>query len=265
MPSISRRRITSPCEIGSDGLCLADGQHWDVSECIIDLSVWPLDQIDECAGITLGSSATFRNCVIRGAGKIVLCGCGDESKVPIETGKKVEFFDCILEDGSRRFPEVHDGMQVVMHGCLIRNWGDPDRFNYDRQHPDRNFGAWAHTENSRIDAFDCVFWQDSFWRPLRQMVLDWFRHIEQAWNEEGWRGLFHLSTYLPGVCRGLYATNGGEAYAWHCWKNKWWIALPWRHTTAMMDDVDAKILISRLETMAAELDATLPKDGTVAA
>ena len=68
MPSIYRRRITSPSSLGGDG------QHWDVMECIIDLSGWSLGTIDEAAGITLGASATFTNCHIRGAGKLILCG-----------------------------------------------------------------------------------------------------------------------------------------------------------------------------------------------
>lgn len=265
MPKISRQRITRPGQLGAgytgdDGLGMYQPLSYEVEDCIIDLSAWPVDQLDEAAAVTWGASATFRRCVIRGAGKIVLCGSGNEEMIPAETGKKVEFFDCILEHGSRRFPEVHDGMQVVMHGCLIRNWGDPDRFNYNKEHPDRNFGAWAHTANSRIDAVGCVFWQDSFWRPLRQMVLDWARQIEQAWNDEGFRGLLRLSTWIPGVCKGLLATDGGEAYAWACWKNRWWIAMPWRHTTEMMSETEARMMVEELDQMAAALDAELPKE-----
>lgn len=257
MEIIKHKRITAPSEIGGDGIGLADGQDWLIEDSIVDLSACSLDEIDECCGITWGSSATFRRCHIKGAGKLVLCGCGDKAKVPIETGKRVTLTDCILEYGSRRFPECHDGMQVLMRDCLIRNWGAPDRFNYDPAHPDRTFGAWAHTENSRIDAINCVFWQDSFWRPLRQMWLDWWRHIGQAWKDERLRGLLRPSTYLPGVCRGLLASDGGEAYAWQCWKNQWWIALPWRHTTAMMDKSEALELVARLEAMAERLDREL--------
>ena len=259
MPSIYRQRITSPSSLGGDGLELSDGQHYDVTECIIDLSGWDLDDIDEAASTTMGSSSTFRRCVIRGAGKLFLAGRGDAPYVPIETGKRVEFYNCILEYGSRRFPEVQDGMQVLMHDCLIRNWGAPERFNYDPEHPDRNFGAWVHTANSRLDAVGCVFWQDRFWRPLKQMELDWCRHVGQAWNDEGIRGLLRPSTYLPGVCRGLLATDGGEANAWHCWRNHWWIALPWRHTTALMDKTEALERVRELEDMAARLDAELPR------
>ena len=237
-----------------------EGETYEVEECIIDLSGCSLDEIDEATAVIWGAAASFKRCVIRGAGKIALCGSGNAEKIPVETGKRVKFIDCILENGSRRFPEVHDGMQVLMHGCLVRNWGAADRFNYDRSHPDRNFGAWAHTKGSRIDAVGCVFWQDKFWRPIRQMVLDYARQIEQAWNDEKWRGLLRLSTWMPGQCKGLLATAGGEAYAWACWRNHWWIAMPWGYTTEMMDDDEAKMMISELEQMAEALDAELPKE-----
>jgi|GEM_PF-4750232 len=121
--------------------------------------------------------------------------------IPAETGQHVEFFDCLLEDGGRRFPEVQDGMECLLHDCLIRNWGAPDRFTV------RNFGAWAHA-GGKIDAVGCVFWQDEFWRPWKQFWADLIDHIGQAWNDEGIRGLLRPTTYLPGVCRGLLATDG---------------------------------------------------------
>ena len=258
MRSISNVRITRPGQLGDeftydDGLGLVkEGETYLVEDCIIDLSDLPLDDLDEAMACTYGASAVYRRCVIRGAGKLVLCGCGDDSKVPVETGKRVEFYNCILEDGGRRLPEVQDGMEVVMHGCLIRNWGAADRFSV------RNFAGWAH-RGGRIDAINCVFWQDSFWRPLKQMIVDLCNQIGEAWNTERLRGLFRLSTWIPGVCKGLLATDGGEAHAWQCWKNKWWIVFPWK-STAQMDETDAKIIIVNLETMAAELDARLPKE-----
>ena len=251
MPTISHARITAPCCPQGDGLELSDGQDWTIEDCIIDLSEWPLDDIDECCGVTLGSSATFKRCVIRGAGKLVLCGCGDKDKIPLETGKHVAFYDCILENGGRRFPEVQDGMKVMLHNCLIRNWGAPDRFTV------RNFGSWTHS-GGRIDAVGCVYWQDTFWRPLGQFLTDLVNHIGQAWNDEGLRGLLRLSTWIPGVCKGLLATAGGEAYAWHCWRNHWWIAMPFRHTTAMMDKAEALSMVADLEEMAEALERDLP-------
>jgi len=247
-------RITAPTTQGGDGLGFADGKEYLVQDCIIDLSACPLDTIDEAVGVTWGSSATFQRCVIRGAGKLCLCGSGDADKVDVEEEKRVRFIDCVLENFGRRGPEVQSGMRVFLQNCLVRNWGDPSRFTV------RNFGAWAH-KGGRIDAIGTIFWQDRFLRPWKQFWADLFDHIGQAWNDEGIRGLLRLSTWIPGVCKGLLATDGGEAYAWQCWKNHWWICLPWRHTTAMMDKTDAKIMLVRLQNMAAELDAKLPKEG----
>jgi len=265
MIEIRNKRITRPGQLGpeftgDDGLGMyREGESYLIEDCIIDMSDVPLDEQDECCAVTYGAAATFKRCVIRGAGKLFLCGCGDDDKVPVETGKKVELYDCILEEFGRRGPEVQDGMQVLMHGCLIRNWGASDRFTV------RNFGSWAH-KGGRIDAVGCVFWQDSFWRPLKQMIADLCNHIGEAWNTEGIRGLLRLSTWIPGVCKGLLATADGEAYAWACWRNHWWIAMPWRHTTEPMSDSDAEQLIEELEQMAANLDAELPRDdGTNAA
>ena len=249
---IEGRRITAPLEIGGDGLSLCGGREFIVRDCIIDFSGCDIDKVDECVGVTWGSSAHFVRCVIRGAGKLVLCGCGDDDKVQLEKGKRVSFFDCLFEDFGRRGPEVQDGMRADLHNCVIRNWGCPSRYSV------RNFGAWAHRKG-RIDAYGCVFWQDSFWRPWKQFWGDLANHIGEAWNTEGVRGLLRPSTWMPGVCKGLLATDGGEAYAWSCYRNHWWIALPWGRTTQMMDAVDAKILIAQIERMAEELDARLPR------
>ena len=90
-------------------------------------------------GVVWGSSAVFRRCVIRGAGKLVLCGSGDTDKLNVERGKTVIFEDCILEDFGRRGPEAQSGMRVMLRGCLIRNWGAPDRFDV------RSFASWHIT------------------------------------------------------------------------------------------------------------------------
>lgn len=256
MPVIERRRITAPAEIGGDALPFCDGRHWDVRDSIVDLSGWPLDQIDEAAGITWGSSARFENSVIRGAGKLMLCGCGDAEHVPEETGKRVECIHCVLEDAGRRLPEVQDGMRVVLHECLVRNWGDPARFNYDPAHPDRAFGAWAHA-GGKIDAVGCVFWQDRFARPWGQFWRDIAHHVGQAVNDAGLRALLNWRTYLPGVCRGLEATAGGTANAWECWTNKWWITLGGSETERM-NKAQAYALIAELEEMADRLESELP-------
>lgn len=92
---IAGQRITAP-DAGGHGLGISDGQSWLVEDSIIDLSACPLERLDEAAGITWGSRAIFRRCVIRGAGKLILCGSGDADKLAVERGKVVIFEDCIL-------------------------------------------------------------------------------------------------------------------------------------------------------------------------
>ena len=260
---IEHQRITKPGQLGlgftpDDGLGLWLNREYIVRECIIDLSALPLEELDEAAAVTWGASATFERCVIKGAGKLLLCGSGDAHKREVEQGRRVWLKDCVLEDFGRRGPEVQAGMRVVLEDCLIRNWGKPDR------HTVRDFGAWAH-HGGRIDAVGCVFWQDTFWRPWRQFWGDCVGRVGQAWNDERWRGLLRLSTWLPGVCLALRATAGGEAFAWCCWRNRWWIAFPWRRTTALMAKADALKLVADLEDMAARLNTELPtRDGKMA-
>ncbi|MBQ9407265.1 MAG: hypothetical protein IJU37_11095 [Desulfovibrio sp.] len=255
MPTITNKRITHPGQLGAgytidDGLGLFRPAHYEVTDCIVDLSDLDLDEIDECCGITYGASASFTRCWIRGAGKLILCGSGDKNKVDVETGKRVQFYNCLLEDGGRRFPEVQDGMEVEMEECVIRNWGDPSRFDT------RNFGAWAHS-GGRIYALNCVFWQDSFWRPLGQFVRDICNHVGNAVNEYGLQALLRPITYLPGVCRGLMAGPGGQVSARDCWKNHWWIRLEGLKNSMPMREAYA--LVGDLEMMAQRLDtATRP-------
>ncbi len=256
---IERQRITKPGQLGigytpDDGLGLWLPREYVVRDCIIDLSALPLEELDEAAAVTWGASATFERCVIRGAGKLFLCGSGDPDKREIEQSRRVKLRECILEGFGRRGPEVQAGMRVMLEYCLIRNWGEPSRFDV------RSFAGWAHS-GGRIDAIGCVWWQDAFWRPLGLFWRDLVGHIGQAWNDEGWRGLLRPSIYLPGVCRGLLAGPGGEAYAWRCWRNHWWIALPWRHTTAMMPKDEALELVAGLEDIAESLEKSIDENG----
>ena len=117
---VAGQRITAP-DAGGHGLGISDGQSWLVEDSIIDLSACPLERLDEAAGITWGSRAIFRRCVIRGAGKLILCGSGDADKLAVERGKVVIFEDCILEDFGRRGPEVQSCMWIILRRCLIRN------------------------------------------------------------------------------------------------------------------------------------------------
>ena len=249
MPTISHRRITSPQELGGDGLGLADAQHYDVESCIIDLAAWPLEMIDEAAGITLGASAAFRNCHIRGAGKLILCGCGDVTGIPLERGRSVTFERCLLEDFGRRGVEAQDGMFVGLRECVVRNWGAPELFSA------RSFASWAHA-GGEIQVQDSVFDQPCFWRGLPQMWEDFKGHVGQAWNDEGPRGILRPSTYIPGVCKALSATDGGTARARGCRSLKWWIA-PLPGNWARMEKARALALVRELEDMAQTLDAAL--------
>lgn len=244
---VASQRITAP-DAGGHGLGISDGEDWLVEDCIIDLSAYPLTRLDEAVGVTWGSSAVFRRCVIRGAGKLILCGSGDAAKTAVESGKLVLFEDCILENFGRRGPEVQSGMRVILRDCLIRNWGVPGRFDV------RAFGAWAH-HGGHIDAEACVFVQPCFWRGWRVMVGDWLAHLGQAWNDEGLRGVLRLANWLPGVCRGLVATTGGHVRTRHCYATPWWIRLEERHGD--MSQEDAAEMVRRLEAMRQDMERRL--------
>lgn len=237
MREVREQRITAP-DAGGHGLDMSDGQSWLVEDSIIDLSACPLERLDEAVGVTWGSRALFRRCVIRGAGKLLLCGSGDADKLAVERGKTVIFEDCILEDFGRRGPEVQSCMRVILRRCLIRNWGEPGRFDV------RAFAAWAH-DGASIRAEDCVFWQDRFLQAgLRGLVADLANWIGWCWQRRDWNLLHWL---LPGVCRGLTASQGGKVSARRCYANHWWIRLQ-GHQGARMEKREALALMARLES-----------------
>ena len=251
MIEIANKRITKVDQLGprytdKDGLGLFDGHEYLVHDCIIDMS--GAEDVDEAAAVTWGCSAEFRRCIIRGAGKLFLCGSGDKDKRSVEDGKTVTLENCILENFGRRGTEVQCGMQVTMRNCLIRNWGDPDYFDV------RNFGSWAHDEGS-IYAFQCVFWQDLFRRPLKQFFKDIANHVGEAIHERGLIALICPSSYVPGVCRALTASDGGDVSAVMCYKNHWWMSV--QNADGKMDADDAKELIDSLEAMARVLEEML--------
>lgn len=241
------QRITAP-DAGGHGLGISDGQSWLVEDSIIDLSACPLERLDEAAGITWGSCAIFRRCVIRGAGKLILCGSGDADKLAVEHGKVVIFEDCLFENFGRRGPEVQSCMWIILRRCLIRNWGEPRRCDV------RAFAGWAH-HGGRIEAEICVFDQPRFWRGWRVMVGDWLAHLGQAWNDEGLRGVLRPAAWLPGVCRGLVATAGGHVRAKDCRATRWWIRLEERHGD--MSQEDAAEMVRRLEAMRQDMERRL--------
>lgn len=237
MREVREQRITAP-DAGGHGLDMSDGQSWLVEDSIIDLSACPLERLDEAVGVTWGSRALFRRCVIRGAGKLLLCGSGDADKLAVERGKTVIFEDCILEDFGRRGPEVQSCMRVILRRCLIRNWGEPGRFDV------RAFAAWAH-DGASIRAEDCVFWQDRFLQAgLRGLVADLANWIGWCWQRRDWHP---LHWFLPGVCRGLTASQGGKVSARRCYANHWWIRLQ-GHQGARMEKREALALMARLES-----------------
>ena len=246
---IENKYITQPTD-GGDGISLYDGQHWIIQNCVVDLSDCDLDDIDEALGITYGSSANVKNCVFRGAGKLILCGCGDKDKIHLEEGKEVVFENCIFENFGRRGPEVQDGMNITLRNCLIRNWGDPDRFDT------RNFAAWAHHGGS-IVCENCIFWQDTKERPTWQNIKDKANHIGQAVNYAGVKALFEKKTYIPGVERGLIQTNDGAVYAKNVYRNKSWIYLD--NVESYMPVDEALSRIEQLEAMKDKLYKKLVK------
>lgn len=235
----------------SGGLELFDGQPHIVRDCVIDLSQVPLEKMDEALSFSWGCFGEVKNCVIRGAGKLVLCGCGDSDRIPEENGKQVLFENCIFENFSRRAPEAQNGMKAILKNCMIRNWGDSPRFSV------RAFGAWAHTPGSEIYAENVIFKQDKFF--TRHFLADLIAHIGQAVNDGGVRRIFTREAWQPGICRGLTATCGGKVRAVHCYKNKWWINLE-NHSNPMSAG-EAALLEKNLEEMRARLYNRLGIDG----
>lgn len=240
-----KNKFISQPGFGGDGIGLCSKQEHLIENCIIDLSNCKLSDLDEAIGITWGASATIKRCVIRGAGKLVLCGSGDKDQHSIdEWGKTVHFEDCILRDFGRRGPEVQYGMRVTMNNCLIENWGDPERFTV------RNFGAWAHGEGARIDCENTLFMQKSLF--TRNFFSDLKGHIGQAVNDGGFGRFFTREAWQPGRCRGLVATDKGQVSAKNCYKNKLWIRI--ENCESWMDKEEAQELYNKLTNMEKELE-----------
>ena len=244
MITISNKLITKPAQLGTpaythnDGLGLYKPNHYLVKNCSIDMYNFP-DDTDEAASVTWGASATFKNCIIRNAGKLVLCGSGNRDEhYELERGKQVIFDHCILENFGRRGPEVQDNMHVVLDHCLVRNWASSGYFTV------RSFAAWAHDGGS-IEARNTVFWMDRFSFRFK----DIWNHVGQAMNDSRWflkpLQLFNPFNYVPGCCRGLTAGPNGSVQATGCYRNHWWIRI--ENRDGKMDKDDALNLIMRLE------------------
>ena len=198
--------------VSKDGDCLA------VKNCIIDLGNEDPAKVDEVLSVTRGASAQIDYTTISGGAKLVLLGCGDKEWELLEKDKYVIFYRCILQNGCRRFPEVQSGMICVMYNCTIRNWGLKSFWDT------RAFGAWAH-HGGVIMMHNCHFEQGSFWQTgFLNFFKDLANHIGQAINDRGLFGL-RLKDFIPGVCRGAIATDGGRVMLNNCTANKWWIYL----------------------------------------
>ena len=188
--------------------CCVDGETHVYEDCVVDMTPYDVEQMDEAVGITWGASAIFDRCVIRGAGKLFLCGSGDKEYRKFEEGRTVTIKNSILERFGRRGPEVQCGMVCHLEDSLVLNWGDANRFTV------RNFGAWAH-DGGEIYAKNTIFLNNSI--PTRwQAIADHVNHFFQAIKDNGLRAVFDPLTYTAGIRRGLTASDTGYVEAYHC-------------------------------------------------
>ena len=97
MICIQNKKIYGPGPQG-DGITCCEPEEFLIKDCVIDLSQCDLDSIDEALGITWGAGGRVEHCLIRGAGKLILCGSGDADKKSVEWGKTVTFNECIFEN-----------------------------------------------------------------------------------------------------------------------------------------------------------------------
>ena len=213
--------ITAPLHDGGDGIVIfgQDGESV-VKFCTIDFSEYDVDNLDEALSGVNAAQAVVTDCTIRGAGKLVLWGNGDHPEA--DKNAKLTMCNVTMENFGRRGPEAQDGAIVILKNCTIKNWGVKDRFDT------RAFGAWAH-HKAQIICEDCRFEQTSFWQTgFWNFFRDLGNHIGQAVNDRGIFGL-HWTDFIPGVCRGLTASEAGYVKAINCTKNKWWIRIENHH------------------------------------
>lgn len=207
-------KITQPDSNG-DGIKL-DGSKgsWFVSRCSVSFdNIKDVSKLDENLSTFNGAMAVVRQCTFSDGVKLALCGNGDN---PEADAKSVVIFDtCTFENFGRRAPEAQDGAIVVLNNCVIKNWGVGEYFDV------RSFAAWAHS-GGMIICMDCTFEQDRFWQcsPWK-MIKDIANHVGNDINDKclSWR------SFIPGVCRGLMATDGGKVIAVRCGANKPWIRI----------------------------------------
>ena len=234
---INGEKITVPSKSTGDGITVY-GPYGEtiIRNCVIDFRGQPLSAIDEALSGVNGAKANVHNCRITESGKGILWGKGDHPEND-QKGSCLLLENCIIENIGRRAPEAQDGVYVIMRRCLIRNWGIGSRFSV------RSFGAWAH-DGATIQAVDCVFWQDRFFQAgLRGMIVDLANWIGWSWNR---RDMNPMNWLLPGVCRGLTSSQGGNVGAINCYANKWWIVIQ-GHMGKRMSREDAMSIKAALE------------------
>lgn len=213
----SGRVFTAPLAAGDDAItAYGPGRVTVIQQCVFDFRTCPVDQQDEIIDGVRGAVVRLQGCVILGGIKAMLAGNGDNPGNDVRYANW-ELENCVIMGSGRRCPEAQDGTAVTMRRCWIHNWG--------RAFDVRAFGAWAH-RGALITAEDCLFTQSSFWGlGLRNTLADLGNHIGQAVNDDGLAALLRPRTYLPGVCRGLTASTGGQTLATRCYRNKNWIRL----------------------------------------
>ena len=245
MLNIVDKYITRPGQLAGpfnsdDGIGLAvKGEFLHVRNSVIDFSGLPLDEQDEACAVTWGASALFERCIIRGAGKLFLCGSGDKERRAGEEGCQVTLRECLLEGFGRRGPEVQCGMTCKMEDCVVRFWGAPGMFSV------RAFGAWAH-DGGEIWATRCAFINQCH-MTFPQRVADRWHHFWQALHDNGLRAIFAPLTYAAGWRRGLTASDTGLVAAIGCYASPGVIL---QAKSGGMTEAEAMRLVAHLENVA---------------
>lgn len=201
-----------------DGIIAWDGKIHAIKGCIVSFKSIPKDKQDEMLSVTYGSDATLTDIQLMHGNKALMFGSGDPDVADKEAKARVDGKWISIRNFGRRGPEVQAGYTAVIRDSTISNWGVKDQFDV------RSFAGWAH-HGSDLTFINCRFEQTSFLQSgLWNFIKDWFNHIGQAVNYSWWN-LLSWKTYLPGVCRGAIATDGGKVKCINCTKNRWWIYL----------------------------------------
>ena len=244
------RVFTAPPAAGDDAItAYGPGRVTLIQQCVFDFRNCPQDQQDEIIDGVRGAVVRLQGCVILGGIKAMLAGNGDNPGNDVRYANW-ELENCVIIGSGRRCPEAQDGAAVTMRRCWIHNWG--------RSFDVRVFGAWAH-RGALIAAEDCLFTQSSFWGPgLRNMLVDLGNHIGQAVNDNGLAALLRPRTYLPGVCRGLTASTGGQTLATRCYRNKNWIRVD--GCNAYIDREQARAVVATIANACPDVTKYLGQD-----